>query len=135
MKLEAFYEEAAGVVKMKVTPEAHFDERESAEFMEHPESLFEGKPNRYLICDVSENPARSMSKEGRKWMSEHASRIGDASGIGHASGIGIEKIAIVGSSPVTRMIAKIMVTTLKKANSTQFFRTESEAFRWLKEEK
>lgn len=129
MKLEAFYEEAAGVVKMKVTPEAHFDERESAEFMEHPESLFEGKPNRYLICDVSENPARSMSKEGRKWMSEHASRID------HASGIGIEKIAIVGSSPVTRMIAKIMVTTLKKANSTQFFRTESEAFRWLKEEK
>jgi len=78
---------------------------------------------RLVLVDMSQdkNPS-SMSKEARKAYKEHAAAINT------------EKVAMVGANPVTRMTAKIALSVLGQSDRTRFFKSEEEAFVWLKGE-
>lgn len=43
-------------------------------------------------------------------------------------------IPITGASEITRMLAKTIAATMRKLKDTDFFKSEDEAVKWLKEE-
>jgi len=120
MNLSAYYDDRNGVVRMKIPSDTHFDEKASPLFMKELGKLFEGKRYHYLLCDVSESSNTPPSRKVRRWMTEEAAKIG------------LDRIAIVGSNNVTRMIARIMFAAIGKSSSTQFFVNETSALEWLK---
>jgi hypothetical protein len=75
------------------------------------------------IMDLSRMEAyRDLSKDVREAYKEHAKRLP------------LDKAAIIVSSPVVRMIAKIIVSSLKLSMTTRFYTSEQEAIHWLKDE-
>lgn len=116
------YDEKDGVLRMTIPSDWQFDIRQASSFLDLIEEFYEGKEHRYLIVDVSRSPGKSLSREFRMWMNEQASRIG------------FEKIGVIGISSFNRMIAKIAIATMGKSKQTQFFKSDAEAVRWLKDE-
>ncbi len=43
-----------------------------------------------------------------------------------------EKIAVVGSNSITRMIAKVLLSSINESEIAKFFQTREEALAWLK---
>lgn len=116
------FDEENGVLKMKIPKDwqsNRFDEHEAANFIDEMERLFEGKEHRYLLTDVSQIPGKTLSRKFRKWIAEKATRIG------------LEKVAVVGVSPVKRMASMIVMAALGKSRDTAFFETEKGALEWF----
>lgn len=84
---------------------------------------FTEEQRRYMIANIHE-PAQPMpSKETRQALR------------GIPSELKFTKIAICGAKPVLRMVGKIIVTAIGKANDSKFFNTAEEAVSWLIEER
>lgn len=82
--------------------------------------LLEGKEHRYMMDDISRVSMAKLDKETRKEFAKAGERIQ------------LEKIAMVGADPMTRMMSKVVVTLSGDAKRTKFFKTEKEALAWLK---
>lgn len=116
------FDEEHGVLRMEIPSywePGHFDENEAFEIIDQVQELYKDREHRYMLVDVSRSPGSGVSKEFRRWMAEQATRIG------------LEKVAIVGASPITRMVSRIVMAALGKSNDSRFFRTDDEALRWL----
>jgi len=76
----------------------------------------------YMIANIHE-PAQPMpSKETRQALAQSTSELK------------LHKIAICGAKPVLRMVGRIIVTAIGRANDSKFFNTMDEAVNWLSEE-
>lgn len=84
--------------------------------------IFKGKGHRRVIGDISQNPAGLLSKDARNAFRSFADELV------------FDKIAIIGANPATRMIAKIALQVMGRANVSRFFQSEEEALDWLKGE-
>ncbi|MBN2379295.1 STAS/SEC14 domain-containing protein [candidate division WOR-3 bacterium] len=96
------------------------------ELMPRFNKMFEGKPRRYALVDMSESVQMDtsvMTKEMRDAYKELGNMM-DA-----------DKAAIVGATPVLRMIAKIVIAITRRAKTTQFFKTKEDAVSWMKGDK
>lgn len=124
MKHKAYYDVKHEVARMDIIGEIPQDidaQHELAhQLVKGVEEALEGKDHRHLLIDVSETPSMyQLNRETRKILKEGGNRLG------------IERIAVVGADPITRMMIKVIVVLLRKSDS-KFFKTEDEALGWLK---
>ncbi|MBN2379299.1 STAS/SEC14 domain-containing protein [candidate division WOR-3 bacterium] len=90
------------------------------------QKLLKGKPLRNVLVDMTESVQFStdfMNKEVRNSYKVLMEQMN------------VEKSAIVGASPVIRMIAKIAISVSGKSDVNKFFETREEAMAWLKGDK
>lgn len=116
------FDEKHGVLVMKIPARwepARFNEGEAEEFISLMEELYGDSEHRYLVVDISRTQKTGISKEFRRWMTEKAARIG------------LDKVAVVGASPVTRMVSKVVMAALGKSDDTRFFISTNEALVWF----
>lgn len=114
------YDSTNDVVRIEISSDFHYDEGESENFLGSIRRALEGSRKHRLLCDVSKSSKLIPSKQMREWMSLKMKEIG------------FEKIAIVGITPFTRMIAGILAAALGKNQKTCFFSSPEEALLWLK---
>ncbi len=95
--------------------------QDATEMLAAVEKLLEGKTPRLLLDDSSNVTALKMDKETREVFKQVGSRIK------------LDKNAVFGADPMTRMMSKIIFTVAGQAKSTKFFKTEEEAVKWLRE--
>lgn len=79
-----------------------------------------GKSSSYLLCDLKESPNIVPDKAVRKALRELKGTFR------------WQKVAIIGAEGVARMATKIVLTALGKRHLARFFKTETQAIRWLK---
>jgi hypothetical protein len=120
MKHKAYYDEEHGMVCMEINGE--FTSQEASELLDEVEKLLEGKPQRYLLNDVSKSPNVTIDRETRKLLQKRGAEIE------------FDKMAFVGVTPMNRMMAKIVMAVLGKSKDTAFFDTSEDALSWLKGE-
>lgn len=120
MKHRVYYDEEHGVVRMEINGE--FTSQEASELLDEVEKLFEGKPQRYLLNDVSKSPNATIDRETRKLVQKRGAEIR------------FDRMAFVGITPLNRMVAKIVMAVLGKSKDSAFFDTPEDALTWLKGE-
>jgi len=98
-------------------------EKDVHELMAEVEKLYEGKPRRYALIDLSEAQGGFLDKSARRAFRVYAPKMQQG------------KMAVVGAKPVTQILAKAAIAALGSLNMTRFFKKPEEAFAWLKEEK
>ncbi len=117
MKHEVFFDETAGVLRMiiggAITP------AEAEESFIIAKRLLEGKSPRYILTDLSQHDG-TMDKATRQAIKERGLDVD------------FDKQAFIGTSPMTRMMGKMIMAMLGKSKKTGFFGSESEALTWLK---
>jgi hypothetical protein len=79
-----------------------------------------GKTN-LLLADLSQTPNLNMDRETRRYIQEKGKSIY------------YDKMAVIGASPVTRMLAKIVMGVIGRPDTIKFFTTEGDAVGWLKD--
>jgi hypothetical protein len=119
MNYNVDYSDEHEVLYLKINGELSAAEIE--ELMPIIRKAFDGKEHRRMLIDVTNNPAKTLSKEVRDSFKNQ-----DVSNF--------EKAAIIGASPVTHMISKVVLAIIGSKKS-KFFKTETEALVWLKGEK
>ncbi|MBN2379328.1 STAS/SEC14 domain-containing protein [candidate division WOR-3 bacterium] len=87
------------------------------------EKAFEGRPRRYILGDLSENPSDPLTKEARQAFKEYSDSIT------------YDRIAVIGVNPFTRMVVKIAIKIIGQSEKTRFFKSEEEALNWFKEDR
>jgi len=118
MKYKLWFDEDKGVLYIKTF--GMLSKPEIDRLMAEIKKSFEGKTHRYILANVSDSPVELIDKEARQIYRKYAPEAN------------FEKIAIVGASPTTRMIAKVAIAVFGKTDITRFFKDEDEAFVWLK---
>jgi hypothetical protein len=122
MKHEIWFDEDTGVLRFKLI--GQWTVENFREAMTRMQELFEGKEHRYLIGDVSEASPQKYTKEFRKLVAEETANVQ------------LDKVAIIGASPVLRMMAKMLIAAGRIARKvpmeTRFCKTDEEAVKWLK---
>lgn len=97
-------------------------EKDVHEMMAKVEELYEGKPRRYALIDLSEAQGGFLDKSARRAFKEYAPKMQQG------------KMAVVGAKPVTQILAKAAIAALGGSEMTKFFKDKEEAISWLKEE-
>jgi hypothetical protein len=120
MKNQAYYDAEAGVMREKYIGDALI--QEAPEHYERVAKLFEGKPHRCTIIDLSETKNIMLNRKTRTMIAECVQRVQ------------YDKIAFIGVTPLLRMLAKAMRIKGNIAAPLEFFRTEADALTWLKED-
>jgi hypothetical protein len=92
------------------------------ELMDRADNEFRDKEIDYCLIDMSEATSEPIPKETRKAFKEYAESIS------------YEKIAIVVTSPITRMLARIVLVVAGRPGESRFFPSVEEARAWLSEE-
>jgi len=119
MKYELWFDEANHLVRAKVLYSLTVNEVE--QMMSGMKNLLEKNNTRKGIMDLSQANTTSINKETRQVYRRYANILP------------LDKAAIVVNSPVIRMIAKVVLSTLGKDREARFFTTEQQAFAWLME--
>ena len=115
-----YYDEENGVARI-----VHYDvicADDARQFLETLAILLEDKSLKLLLDDSTRVSASRMDKETRKIF------------MGAGDALGVDRVAVFGADPMTRMMSKIIFTIAGKIDSTKYFKTEEEALRWLKGE-
>jgi hypothetical protein len=120
MNYKIWYDEEYGVLYVKTL--TMLTGTDIHEIMPEMNRILEDKPHRYIIGDLSENPPGLLTKEARQAFKEYAKDFK------------VDKAAITGTTPATRMITKIAISIMGMSNIAKFFKTKEEALRWLKGE-
>lgn len=119
MTHKVYYDEGKDVVRMFFIGDVTVED--AAEIASALGAIPEGK-RKHILIDVSETLTSAlMSKEVRKAMSEKFKPLGR------------NKTAIVGASPVIRMIVKALTSMIGTADLNRYFAKEAEALAWLKD--
>lgn len=85
------------------------------------EKVFEGKPNHHLLADLRLCPGTVPDKQLRDLFKQKAHEIG------------LDRIAVLGADPASRMAFKILLSVLGKTDATRFCESEKDALAWLME--
>ncbi|MBD3286603.1 hypothetical protein GF338_09735 [candidate division WOR-3 bacterium] len=120
LRHEVYYDDENGVARI-----VHYDliyADDAREFLKILEVLYTDKSPKLLLDDSSRVSAAKMDKETRQIF------------MGAGEKLGIDKVAVFGADPMTRMMSKIIFTIAGKIDSTKYFKTEDEALKWLKGE-
>jgi hypothetical protein len=117
---KVWFDQEQGVLYVKTFKT--IDAEEIHQLIPQVEKSLEGKPERHIIGDLSENPTDPLTKQARQAFKQYANSLN------------YDRIAIIGVNPLTRMIVKIAVKIIGQSDKTQFFNNEAEALRWLKGE-
>jgi hypothetical protein len=120
MKHKLYYDEQNKIVVMDV--EGDFTFEEAKETMKLMRDSFADKAPYPFLLDL-EKLSSDLDRDTRKHLQVEAGNVG------------IARMAMVVTSPMTRMTAKIVSSVIGKRNETGFFKTREEAVRWLKGEK
>lgn len=120
MNYKMWYDEERGVLYVKTLamltgPDVH-------QLMPEMIKVFADKPHRYVIGDLSDNPTGLLTRAARQAFKEYAKDFK------------IDKGAIIGTNPSTKMIAKIAISVMGLSDKVKLFKTEAQALTWFKEE-
>ena len=113
------YDEERNLIWVKLIGQVTVEEYQH--FADFVNSLPRERKMRYLV-DISRMDNSLFDRKTRNMVSESTERIPGS------------KIAMLGGSPITRMIAKTIVATMGKLHETGFFKTEEKAITWLDRE-
>jgi hypothetical protein len=120
MKYQVWHDKENDVIRFSQTESLNADDiRKVTPLIEN---LAKETGLKCILIDLSEGPAATLDKEARRALKEFA--MPEL----------FERIAIFGANPAMRMIAKVIFVITRSSDSTQFFKTENDALRWLAEE-
>ena len=118
MEHKTWYDEQHGILRLQVVGE--YSSQEARDLGKTWNELLQGKPYRQLVVDLSQ-AGRMESRETRKIQNDCLKEAE------------ITDIVFVGASSATRMIAKVLVKLSSLNAYTEFFRTNDEAIKWIKD--
>ncbi len=122
MKYELSYDDENDVLLLATNGEPSNDD--VAALFSAIDRLLEGKPRRYVLADLSRGtPSEKVDKETRRLYREYAKKAE------------VERAAIVGASPVLRIMTKIILAVMGRTSNASFFETREEAIKWLTEQR
>jgi hypothetical protein len=81
-----------------------------------------GRSSPYLLCDLRQSPSIVPTQAVRRALRELEGTFR------------WQKVAILGADTVSRMAAKIALTALGRRKFARFFKSENDAWKWLKGE-
>lgn len=116
MKHECYWDETRGCGRVRFVGE--IGEGEVAELMAKIESVFGDGDSRLLLVDNRESPML-VSRSVRRAFEEHA------------VGFRFDRLALVGSTHLNRMVGRIVLGLMGRLSEANFFVTEEEALDWL----
>lgn len=73
-----------------------------------------------LLADLTQTPSMNMDRDTRRFIQEKGKSIY------------YNRMAVVGASPITRMLAKIVMGVIGRPETLKFFASKDEAVHWLK---
>ncbi|MBN2379322.1 STAS/SEC14 domain-containing protein [candidate division WOR-3 bacterium] len=119
MKYKLTYDNGKEILRVSVL--ASLEPEDIREVMEGIETTFEGKPHRYILADLSADSAidGKVPKESREVYKEYLDNNL------------FDKPAALGANSIVRMVAKIILATMKKRYDANFFKIKEEAEIWL----
>ncbi|MBN2379302.1 STAS/SEC14 domain-containing protein [candidate division WOR-3 bacterium] len=120
MKHNIYYDSDSQVVVMQVIGEVNADD--AAMMMEKLSGLLANNSGTNILADFRQSPNLNLDRQSRGIIQNAAKKFK------------FGKAALVGVSPVTRMIAKVILAVLGKIEESRFFNAEDEALAWLKGE-
>ena len=117
MKHRVDYDETRGVLNIRFVGEI-----KENEYLEISRSIKKLPPEKRmkLVINLSDNNSSLHRQETREMLARGLERVPGS------------RIAVIGSTPVTRMMAKTFVASLGQPESTGFFKNEKEALRWIR---
>ncbi len=120
MKYQVRYDDGRDVLMLELLGE--MSREEILELFDNIDRLLQGKPRRYILADLSAAPiGNPVDSQTRQVYRECAKKVD------------IQRSAIVGASPVMRIMAKIIVAVMGRSSTAAFFATREEASSWLTE--
>ncbi|MBD3285312.1 hypothetical protein GF338_03145 [candidate division WOR-3 bacterium] len=117
MKHKVFYNPEVNSAVLHIVGD--FSREDAEKTIESLNKIFRDNPETNLLADFSQSLNASLDKDTRKLIQENGGNLR------------FNKAALVGVSPMTRMIAKIVLVVIGKINESRFFKTEEEALKWL----
>jgi hypothetical protein len=120
MEHKAWYDEENDLLRVKVV--GPYSTKDALAMGKFGQELLEGKPYRQLIVDLT----ASTTMEGRETR-KIQNRILEE--------LGITDVAYVGAKAFVRVFAKVMMKLGSLDAATDFFKTDDEALRWLKDQR
>jgi hypothetical protein len=97
-----------------------YTKEDARETVKKTERLLGINPGMNVLADFSKSPNLMLDRETRRIIQAVAPKFE------------FQKVALIGVSPVTRMIAKVILVILGQVKESRFFKTEEEARTWLK---
>lgn len=120
MEHKAWYDEENELLRVKVV--GPYSSEDALAMGKFGQELLEGKPFRQLIVDLT----ASTTMEGRETR-KIQNRI--------LKELGITDVAYVGAIAFVRVFAKVMMKLGSLSAATDFFKTDDDALRWLKNQR
>lgn len=118
MKHKVWYDTEAEAVRMEI--QGALSPEQTVELLHQVETALTGKEKRYCVNDFSKSLSFKIDRKTRKALQEMWVKIN------------IDKMAFVGTTPATRMLAKVMMAVMGKAKNARFVDSCEEALVWLK---
>jgi len=115
------YDSNSRTIILKIV--GNFTVEDADEVIVKVNQLTGNNPESNVLADFTQSPNLVIDRETRRMIQNAALKYM------------FQKVAFVGVSPVTRMIAKVIIAVLGKIKESRFFKTEAEAIAWLKGEK
>ena len=119
MEHKVYYDEEHEIGCMEIRGD--LNKEDAGELVSQTDKILAGKEKRYLIIDLSSSPTLKMDKETRRVIQEMGAKFD------------LARIAFVGATPSTRMLAKIMMAVMGKGKDCKFVNSYEETYAWLKE--
>ena len=123
MKSDVWFDEKEGVVRMKIAGKISNEEYRKVN-RKMIDTISAEKRTRQIV-DLTEAEAMNIDRKTRKEIAEEM----------HSSEVEGTKLAIIGASPMTRMLTKVILAMRKQKSETRFYKNEEEALTWLKGKK
>jgi tRNA threonylcarbamoyladenosine modification (KEOPS) complex Pcc1 subunit len=124
MKSDVWFDEEAGVVRMRFV--GNITNEEYTRINRELLANISPEKRRFQLVDLTASTTMKIDRKTRK---EITAEI-------EATDVAGTKTAIVGASPMVRMMTKVILAMRKEKDAeTRFFKNEDEALTWLKGEK
>jgi len=116
MQHQIWYDNEDDLVRLNII--GKFSKDDARETLTQVSKLLENSQRRYFLADISGSPNLTIDRDTRKVLQGGSPEF--------------ERVALVGATPVTRMIAKVIVTVVARSATTKFCKTQEEALAWLR---
>jgi len=108
------------IIRMEVV--GKFDVADAEESVKLLDGLLSDCRGDHLLADLSGSPNLTVDRETRRLLQVQGKELV------------FDKMAVLGASPVTRMIAKVVMSVLGRASTVSFFSAEKDALAWFTDE-
>lgn len=116
MEHKLWYDEVNETVRLEII--GKFSNDDVDETLGKIDKLLAGKRKRLFLANISQSPNLAMDKDTRQKL--------------RAETRPFDRIALVGATPITRMLARVVMTALGKSATTRFCDNVEEGLTWLK---